>query len=223
MGCEDWQWAVRSFWTCVSISSDGISAIVIVAWKKLVLCQCLLSSPTSLPPAASPAVTRFFTTQEGESQNILIYHDLIKFFQANDRIGFLALQHTHAAVWEADRNTGMVQRLVTEVLHRCVRHLASVYSVISLKQLGDELQIPPDDVPLLLSQVDGLVANLDPDGMFSLELAETDVISTEGLAELMGLAERIRALDMSISTSARYQNLKDSRAPFAGPLGVAEL
>jgi hypothetical protein len=225
MGCEDWKWAVRSFWTCLSIPSDGISAIVIVAWKKLVLCQCLLSRPTSLPPAASPAITRFFTTKEGESYNILIYRDLIKAFQANDRAGFLALEHEHAAVWEADRNTGIVQRLATEVIHRYVRHLASVYSVISLQQLGDELQIPPNDMPLLLSQVDGLVASLDADGMCSLELAESEVISTEGLTEMMALAERIRALDKSISTSTRYQNTKDSsaRAPFAGPLGVAEL
>lgn len=225
MGCEEWQWAVRSFWTCLSIPSDGISAIVIVAWKRLVLCQCLLGSPTSLPPTASPAVTRFFTTREGESQNILVYRDLIKAVQVNDRARFLSLQQMHAAVWEADHNTGMVKRLATEVLHRCVRHLASVYSVISLQQLGDELQIPTVEVPLLLSQVSGLVANLDPDGMFSLELAEMDIISSEGLAEIMELADRIRALDISIATSTRYQHLKDSstRVPFPGPLGVAEL
>jgi hypothetical protein len=225
MGCEDWKWAVRCFWTCLSIPSDGISAVVIVAWKKLVLCQCLLSTPTSLPPAASPAVTRFFTTREGESQNILIYRDLVKAFQANDRTGFLGLQRMHLTVWEADRNTGIVQRLATEVLHRYVRHLASVYSVVSVQQLGNELQISPNDVPLLLSQVDGLVASLDPDGMFSLELVESDIISTEGLTEVMVLAERIRALDMSISNSTQYQNMNDfsTRASFAGPLGVAEL
>jgi len=225
MGCEEWQWAVRSFWTCLSVPFEGVSAIMIAAWKKMVLCQCLLGNPTNLPPAVSNALARFLTTRECESQNVPAYRDLVKAFQANDQVQFMALQQMHGAAWQADGTTGMVERLATEVLHRRVRHLASVYSVISLEQLSNELQVPAGNLLLLLSQVNGLNVKIESE-FLSLELVEMNPISQEGLAQLMDLAERMRALDLSIASSSRYQHLKDnstSRASVSGPLGVAEL
>jgi hypothetical protein len=224
MGCEEWQWAVRSFWTCLSVPFEGISAIVIAAWKKMVLCQCLLGGSTGLPPATSNAMSRFLTTREGESQNIPAYRDLVKAFQGSDQVQFTALQQTHGEVWQTDGTTGLVDRLATEVLHRRVRHLASVYSVISLDQLSNELQVPVGNLPLLLEQVNGLTVRTDGD-FLSLDLVEANPISQEGLIQLMDLTERIRAIDLSIASSARYQHLKDSsnRTATSGPLGVAEL
>ena len=40
IGCANWKWARRCFWTCLSIPSDMVSAIAIAAWKKLVLVHC---------------------------------------------------------------------------------------------------------------------------------------------------------------------------------------
>lgn len=225
MGCEEWQWAVRSFWACMSIPFEGVSAIMIAAWKKMILCQCLLGSNTSVPLAVSNAVTRVLTTREGESQNIPAYRDLVKAFQANDQVQFMALQQTHGALYESDGTMGMVERLAAEVHHRRVRHLASIYSVISLQQLSNELQVPVANLQLLLSQVDGLKAKMDESDFLSLELVNADPISQDGLAQLMDLAERIRALDVSIASSSSYLHLKDtsSRAAIPGPMGVAEL
>ena len=224
MGCEEWQWAVRSFWTCLSIPFEGVSAVVIAAWKKMVLCQCMLGGNTSLPPAVSNAITRILTTREGDCQNIPAYRDIVKAFQGNDQAQFMALQKTHAAVYQADGTMGMAERLATEVVHRRVRQLASVYSVISLRQLSDKLQVPVANLPVLLSQVNGLTAKAESD-FLSLELVDSDPISQDGFAQLMDLAERIRALDLSIASSSRYQHMKDTsfRASMTGPLGVAEL
>lgn len=225
MGCEEWQWAVRSFWTCLSVPFEGISAVMIAAWKKMVLCQCLLGCPTNLPPAVSNAMTRFLTTREGDNQNVAAYRDLAKAFQGNNQVQFMALQQTHATVWQTDGTNGMVERLATEVLHRRVRHLASVYSVISLEQLANELQVPVESLPLLISQVNGLAVKMEAE-FLSLDLVETYPISPDGLEQLVDLSERIRTLDLSIASSPRFQNLKDNssaRASMPGPLGVAEL
>jgi hypothetical protein len=169
-------------------------------------------------------MSRFLTTREGESQNIPAYRDLVKAFQGSDQVQFTALQQTHGEVWQTDGTTGLVDRLATEVLHRRVRHLASVYSVISLDQLSNELQVPVGNLPLLLEQVNGLTVRTDGD-FLSLDLVEANPISQEGLIQLMDLTERIRAIDLSIASSARYQHLKDSsnRTATSGPLGVAEL
>jgi hypothetical protein len=239
MGCEDWQWAVRAFWTCLSVPFDGISQIAICAWKKLMFCQCILSSAeetvvTSVPANMSNAMTRFLTTREGDTneEHVSAYRNLVKAFQTSNQVQFTALQQTHANVWQADGNTGMVERLAIALLHRRVRHLASIYSVISMEQLAKELQVAVDTLPLLLSQVEGLKFTIEAEFLvLDLVEAKHGNISQEGLGQLMDLAERVRTLDLSIATSSRYQHLKDGSSSSstrvamaaAGPLGVAEL
>lgn len=232
MGNEEWQWAVRAFWTCLSIPVEGVSAIAINAWKKMVYCQLLLGIPTSLPSAISNSMTRFLTTQrEGEAEHISAYRNVIKAFQTENQVEFTALFQTHAAVWQADGTTGMMERLAIQLLHNRVCHLASVYSVISMEQLARELAVEVGTLPLLLQKVEGLMVEMDGEWL-SLKLKETPQLQngSTSLEQLMYLTERIRAMDLSIASSARYQHLKDgsgnvasARANLAGPLGVAEL
>lgn len=51
LGCQDIVMAHRCFWTCLSIPAEINSKIMIEAWKKLVLVQCLQTDASS--PAAS--------------------------------------------------------------------------------------------------------------------------------------------------------------------------
>ena len=85
--CQNWEWAIRCFWTCLVIPADSTSALVIAAWKKLVLLQALSQSDrlpsdmtTLLTPKTIPVcVSRFIsqainssvpscTTHSGNSQ-----------------------------------------------------------------------------------------------------------------------------------------------------------
>ena len=58
--CKNWEWAVRCFWTCLSIPADATSALVVAAWKKLVLVQALLQSdrlPADMNVLKTPKTT----------------------------------------------------------------------------------------------------------------------------------------------------------------------
>jgi hypothetical protein len=46
LGCNDYTLAHRCFWTCLSVPAEVCSQIMMEAWKKLILVQCLLL-PTS--------------------------------------------------------------------------------------------------------------------------------------------------------------------------------
>ncbi|KAL7558532.1 hypothetical protein ACA910_008125 [Epithemia clementina (nom. ined.)] len=58
--CQNWEWAIRCFWTCLVIPADAAatSAIVVAAWKKLVLVQALTQSDR-LPAEDTTTVLKF--------------------------------------------------------------------------------------------------------------------------------------------------------------------
>lgn len=58
--CHNWEWAMRCFWTVLCIPADATSAIVVGAWKKLVLLQGLSQSdrlPTDMTALKIPKTT----------------------------------------------------------------------------------------------------------------------------------------------------------------------
>lgn len=271
IGCNEWHLAIRSFWTCVTIPSDVISAITIAAWKKMVLCQCLLApvtenkpqvsggkpTPTqtkapsilNLPGAASAPVVRFLTMastskkaadssagssseQQHQSQcGIREYFELVNAFCQGDRRKYVEVKVRNAALWQADGNTGIVNRVQTDLQHRQVYQLSRIYSVMPLSQLSSELQLTTEQVQALLVQLSakGMDIHVETDGMVSFpsnEIPEHDEMD-HNLEHIMALADKIRQLDVAIATTPRYQNLtrrdKADGARSAGPRGVADL
>lgn len=53
LGCNDFTMAHRCFWTCLSIPAENVSKIMLEAWKKMLLVQCLAYNPNdgSVQPA----------------------------------------------------------------------------------------------------------------------------------------------------------------------------
>lgn len=309
MACDEWNLAIRCFWTCVTVPSDTVSAITIAAWKKMVLCHCLLEPTTAtlhasskttsssknltaaaaaqqlpsfltLTAATSTQVVRFFavastfrnsnttateqpnnsnsnntqysmptsatTTTTSTSANIAYgvraYYDLIKSFCQGDGEQFKKVAHENASTLQADGNIGICKRLETDLLHRQVYHLSRIYSVVPLHQLSVQLQMPPDQVRVVLLQLSekGMVIELDAnDGMVSFP--DKDVHGKNGRTDrsqqleshteqIIALAERIRQLDVAVATDPRYQHLMRRQASAtrratagAPPRGVADL
>jgi hypothetical protein len=57
MGCNNWKMAVRCFWTCLSVPAEIVSAVAVAAWKKMVLCKCLIQSDQATVSSAGPLAT----------------------------------------------------------------------------------------------------------------------------------------------------------------------
>mmetsp|Transcript_14009 Transcript_14009/g.15389 ORF Transcript_14009/g.15389 Transcript_14009/m.15389 type:complete len:300 (+) Transcript_14009:2-901(+) len=299
MGLDEWSLAIRCFWTCVTVPSEVVSAITICAWKKLVLCRCLLlpvgattvkgmdtsSSGSSSsgqvqkemvpeilspPSAASTQVARFFsigistktsTTSSmpmaTESNNansasqasmgqsaianygVRSYSELVTAFWNGDRATFDTVKRENERIWTDDGNLGMVHRLEKDLLNRHVYHLSRIYSVIPLAQLSEELQLPVEDVRVLLLKLShgGMTVDIDAEGW--VEFPHEDCLRgeegaanlVESMGEIMTLANQIRRLDVAIATTPHYQHLtrkekgdsSSSGRASGGPRGVAEL
>ena len=254
IGCDEFKVAIRCFWTVLSVPMERVSVIAVEAWKKLVLCQCLVipekkvasfQQLVAFPVTASVALVRLLTktndapettntttttAQEGanntDAQNINAkvgvgipaYVEVAKAF-ATDRNNFLQVKSKYADQWTRDKTTGLMEKLETELLHRHVQKLASIYSVIPFGKLSTELGVPVEELPALLQQVDGLVVT-ERDDMVTLDHIESEPMPTENLAELMTLTDRIRKLDLAIVSSTRYQNLRQGDSLTGAALGI---
>ena len=259
IGCDEFNWAIRCFWTVLSVPMTVVSAIAVEAWKRMVLCQCLIipindvKSPypslLALPAASSKVLARFMSTNNNspeietsdhqqhqqqqlgsDSHNhhaanmgIPAYVEVAKALVLGDRTLFLKIKTKYAVQWTADKTMGLMERLETEMLHRHVQKLASIYSVIPISQLSTELEIPVEQLPTILPHVQGLLVT-EQDGMVSLERIATEPMPKENLSELMVLTERIRKLDVTLSTSRQFRQLKGdiSAVMWGRPQGVEE-
>mmetsp|Transcript_2477 Transcript_2477/g.3474 ORF Transcript_2477/g.3474 Transcript_2477/m.3474 type:complete len:500 (-) Transcript_2477:30-1529(-) len=296
MGLDEWSLAIRCFWTCVTVPSEVLSTIAICAWKKLILCRCLLlpvgtttakgfqmssssvggaqaekemiSDILLLPWAASTQVARFFSvgistktpttspmtmtsdcndnsngavSQAGAlNDGICPYAELVSAVWNCDRATFDTVKQNHESVWTKDGNLGMVYRLEKDLLNRRVYHLSRIYSVIPLTQLSEELQLPTEDIRVLLLKLShgGMTVDIDAEKGW-VEFPDEDRLRgeagagnlVENMGEIMTLANQIRRLDIAIAATPRYQHLtqkekgdpsSSSRAA-SGPRGVAGL
>ncbi len=165
-------------------------------------------------------------TDTPEIRVLVAYMELVHAFTAGDRAKFASVQLENQAVYEADGNTGIVNRCETELLYQHIFHLSRIYTVISLPQLSAILQMPIPDVQDLLFHlsVEGrLDARVETDGWVVLD--EPALNSQEGdlsLQQLVELTDRIQKLDAGVATSARHQSaVKSSR--FIGPRGVEDV
>ena len=252
IGCDEFKMAIRCFWTVLSVPMEVVSAIAVEAWKKMVLCHCLtmpnntgvsVTFPyqqlVALPPASSSALARLLTAtnapevettaQEGNnghhhhaiSMGIPAYVEVAKSL-GDSRAKFLEVKAKYAAQWTADKTSGLMERLKTDLLFRHIQKLASIYSVISLSQLSAELETPVEALAALLRQVQGLVV-AEKDGMVTFDRIPKEPMPTENVPELMVLTERIRKLDAAIASSSKFQHLQgDSPAAGRGPQGVED-
>lgn len=240
VGCDDYDTAIRCFLTTLSIPSDVISQIAIDAWKKMVLCKALVATtmttttvqpkqPVSVSPpsAASNSVSRFFQNatdaltnpspqqQQQQDEATGSVSKYVALVRAPDRAQFKELKIKYSALWEADRNTGLVERLGTALEHSFIRHQASIYSVLPLSKLASDLGMEdPQETVCMLSRVDGIQFQLQ-DEWVVFDLEEDIPMPTPNLRQLMELAERVRQLDVNVASSAKYQHMKGdaSNAP----------
>ena len=75
LGCQHLDLAVRCFRTCLTVPAEAVSSIVLAAWKKLVLIQCLQQSdltvdrtkPMNLPSPTPSCVSRYINSAVAEA------------------------------------------------------------------------------------------------------------------------------------------------------------
>lgn len=250
LGCNDYVMSHRCFWTCLSVPAEVCSKIMIEAWKKMILVQCLLGEFTApaLPKSVPSCLTRLLSSskespldfsgtkrprgqpQSSAVQPINCYMDLAEAFYSRDRTKFEAIQAEQTITFNADGNFGLIKQCHSQLLHKQLEHFSKLYSVVPLTKLADLLTISVDQVARTLCQSQ-VLCEIQDDGMvvFS-ESTTSSPAPTVDLLEWMHLLERVRNLDVDIVTTAKYHSLlrKESssgdttKTVAAGPRGVED-
>lgn len=228
LGCDEFQLAIRCFWTTLSVPCDVASAIAVDAWKKLVLTKCLVlqdsvpfESLVSPPVGASLAIARVLTQSSAnpidaaanvdthDHLGVSAYIDLAKASHSGDRQEFAKILKDNADLFTADHNYGLAERVASDLEYRYILHTASVYKTLPLAKLATDLDKSEDETLLILSQVDGLRFQHINDGMLSLEIIyDSEELPTEDLTRLMQVTEQIRKLDVTLAGTSQYQATK---------------
>ena len=132
---------------------------------------------------------------------------MAKAAHAGSRQLFAKVRNDSAELWETDRNKGLVERLARDLEHRRLAQLASVFNILPLSKLAVELGTSEQVAISTLQQVAGLKFRIG-NSIAEFEVGSECPMTSEDLAALMKLSEIIRKLDVSITKSSKYQNIK---------------
>jgi hypothetical protein len=136
-----------------------------------------------------------------------VYQELAKACHSGSRQAFEKVRIDNATLWGLDHNLGLIERLTTDMEHRCVLHLASVYNILPLSKVAAVLGKSEQEAYIVLGQVEGLNFKHE-NGMVLFEVENASPLTAEDATALVHLAETIRRLDVSVSKSSKFQSIK---------------
>ena len=182
-------------------------------------------SPTGAAPAARPstptavemtgAAGRYLVNEPRQDATVTAYLELVKACHGGDRKAYGEQLTKHATLLQEDDNMELAQRLAVDLQHRHLRLLSTLYVSVPATQVVAELSIPMEDLAPMLTQVEGLSAEINSDGMVTFQQAPPVRMDAGNLRSLITLSARIRKLDTNLASSSRYQHAKgeDSKMP----------
>jgi hypothetical protein len=132
--------------------------------------------------------------------------DLAKAAHAGSGPEFAKVRSIHAQIWDADGNAELVAHLASDMLHRQVIQLASVFKLLPLSKMAVDLGTSEDCALHTLNQIATLKFGRTS-GMIEFESGCEFPMTIDNAASLTNLAELVRKLDAS-TKSSKYQSIK---------------
>jgi len=244
LGCGDLVLAHRCLWTCLSIPGNVCSRIMMEAWKKLVLVQCLkhrVSIPdqtvqVSLPANVPVCLVRRLTSireahglavkSDSSGPEIYCYMDLEKAFYMRDTEKFESCMAAHEKFFREASNWGLVNQCHTKLKENQIRHLSLLYSTVPVSTVAECLRVQTSQIRRILCESQ-VPCEIQDDGMI---VFTSDTSGDESVVELMDLDEwvhlldRVQKLDVSIACTQKYLSISSVEATDSkGPAGVGLL
>jgi len=169
------------------------------------------------------------------------YADFVTAFTRLDRTALENVLQDHEGLFVGDGNMGIVQQCVSEFRKRQVYYYSRVYSVLSLEDLSNFMQLPMPELQTLLMQLSMekvWAIQIDKNGLVHFpRLVELPPVGTEEVQtqQLMEVSRMVQKLDLAVAASPKYisivKNISASNASAGahaiakalGPRGVEEI
>eukprot|EP00934_Nitzschia_sp_Nitz4_P005045 Nitzschia sp. Nitz4//scaffold43_size134323//123127//124546//NITZ4_003321-RA/size134323-augustus-gene-0.227-mRNA-1//1//CDS//3329552014//5035//frame0 len=214
---QDWSMAQRCFWICLSIPGQHAPDLLLQAWKKLVLVQCVQYNGTSrknqsrMPPSSSVHMGNLASNNE----SLKWYQTFADAYYQRDKAKLATIVEEGAETLTQDFNTDLVELCTQQMVVNQVRHIAQMYSVISVPKLVTLLNLERTDdaqerqtVSDLLGR-SGLAWEWQDEWIVFNDTKEVvqDACADRELSELVELMETIQGLDVAITTDPTYHSI----------------
>ncbi|CAM9342461.1 unnamed protein product, partial [Discosporangium mesarthrocarpum] len=211
VGTKRWKDAVDNFRMVISTPANTLSALVVEAYKKLVLVSLIFSGKlTPLPKYTSHVVSRQLKSHIKE------YIMVDNKFQAGDVEKLKAAVTNGREIFIQDGNMGLVKQVTEALMKRKIMQLTHTYITLSLDDIATTVGLSNSRVAenYILRMVESgeICAKIEhPVGTVHFKEDHNEVTPDIMLARLednlsttVQLTDRIRRLDMQISVSPQY-------------------
>jgi len=134
---DDYDAALASFFQCMSIPANSLSAVVVSAIKKARLVALIRYGKELVTSMhVSSVVSRFL------NQPMAGYDDLANAFALKDSTRMNAVLAAEASIFASENNLGLARRVVEASQRHQLKRLASTYISLSLSDIARRLQLP---------------------------------------------------------------------------------
>lgn len=132
VGMHEYKLAITLFTLCYSAPTHVVSAIMVEAYKKAMLCSLILDGEPPRPTKhVGAVVTRHITSK------LTPYTELAEAFASRKLPELQAAVTKHAAVLTHDKNLGLARQCLPALTRRAVRLLTETYLTLSLGQIAE--------------------------------------------------------------------------------------
>lgn len=211
IGAKDLKKALHFLKLAITIPASVLSAIMIEAYKKLILVSLLLHGRApSLPRYTSNALQRHLKTAFPQ------YQEFANAYSTYSTDDLHKVAETYAEVFQKDKNFGLVKQCIQSLYRRNIQRLTQTYITLSLQDIATAVKlnttkevekyllnmIEAGEIYAVINQKDGMVSFSDDPEKYnsSKTLGRLD----NDVQKVFQLTKRVRTMDETIATSISY-------------------
>lgn len=210
IGLKRFDRALEFLAVCISTPAEAVSAIMVEAFKKYQLVSLILYGTTVSLPKYTSYVLRHL------KQISSPYMELVEIYNKRTAAGLNALIERHSAVFERDKNMGLILQCRENLTRRNIKRLTETFMTLSLEAIALEIEletakdaeaalvdmISDGEIFATIDQASGTVSFHDDTVQFesqgTIELLQVQIDSA------VALYEKIANLDIELRTSHKF-------------------
>jgi COP9 signalosome complex subunit 3 len=211
IGLKQFEKALRSFDTALSVPAYGLNAIMVESFKKYVLVSLLVNGKfLGISKHASNVVHRHMKTY------CSAYTDFANAYGDSDTDKVHKLANDNAEAYMKDNNLGLVKQCIAALYRRNIRKLTETYMTLSLADIAKSIKVSSvkeaetqllkmienGEINAVINQKDGMVS-FEEEGQ-SFKSSTTGALLDDRINKAVTLANRLKNMDDDIASSSTY-------------------
>jgi COP9 signalosome complex subunit 3 len=210
-GLKDYKKASNFFKLVVTAPASVLSAIIVEAYKKLILVSLLAyGRAPSLPRYTSSVIQRHQKTSFPQ------YQEFANAYSTFNTDELHKVAETNAELFQKEKNFGLVKLCIQSLYRRNIQRLTQTYITLSLQDIATTCKLPSTkevekyllkmiesgEIYATINQKDGMVSFSESPEAF--DNSEVVVLLDSNIQKTIQLGKKVRTMDETIACSSAY-------------------